>query len=327
MNSSYLTRATFIASNLSTIKAGVTNTVILGGNAITANTSNTAYVEQLGFWQVGTTEGFLQKANITASRNWTLPDETGIVMVGPAFNALIATPTITEDGKVIAWNDASQEYELIAIPVLPANIVETVTTTDGSFIDLTPNAPVDGAVTITADLSATGTADTTTFLGGDNVWNIALKSLTVGNSTFINLQNVGTVNVPDITATLSATGTADATTFLRGDNTWATPAGGGGGDGIYDGSGSLSSATEVSQAGFDLGFTGGDVGFGTATPTAGAAVEIDSSTQGLLLPRWNNVQQASNTSSWTNTQRGMMWFNTDTNQFMGWNGTASVILG
>jgi len=161
---------------------------------------------------------------ITAPRTWTMPDASGIVMVGPAFDALIATPTIAEDGKVIAWNDTNQEYELVAgvvgtvtsidatiggtaittsgvpittsgtiaftyngtaadyidgagdvqsfpaIPVLPANIVETVTTTDGSFINLTPNAPIDGAVAVTADLSATGTPDATTFLRGDNTW-------------------------------------------------------------------------------------------------------------------------------------------------------------
>jgi hypothetical protein len=137
------------------------------------------------------------------------------------------TIAFTYNGAATDYIDGAGDFQPFpAIPVLPANIVETVTTTDGSFIDLTPNAPIDGAVTVTADLSATGTQDTTTFLGGDNVWNIALKSLTVGNSTFINLQNVGTVNVPDITATLSATGTPDATTFLRGDNTWVTPAGG-----------------------------------------------------------------------------------------------------
>ena len=48
--------------------------------------------------------------------------------------------------------------------------VTSVTTTDGTFIDLTPNAPAAGAVTVTADLSATGTPSATTFLRGDNTW-------------------------------------------------------------------------------------------------------------------------------------------------------------
>jgi hypothetical protein len=50
-----------------------------------------------------------------------------------------------------------------------------------------------------------------------------LDGFIVGNSTFIDLQNVGSATTPDITAVLSATGTTDATTFLRGDNTWAVP--------------------------------------------------------------------------------------------------------
>jgi hypothetical protein len=73
--------------------------------------------------------------------------------------------------------------------------------------------------------------------------------------------------------------------------------------------------------------TGGQSGFGTSAPTAGAAVDIKSSTQGLLLPRWNNTEQNNNTAAWGITQRGMTWFNIDTSQFMGWNGSASVILG
>ncbi len=46
----------------------------------------------------------------------------------------------------------------------------SVTTTDGTFIDLTPNSATTGAVTVTADLSATGSPSATTFLRGDNVW-------------------------------------------------------------------------------------------------------------------------------------------------------------
>jgi hypothetical protein len=49
--------------------------------------------------------------------------------------------------------------------------VDSVVTTNGTFINLTPNTtPATGAVTVTADLNASGTADTTTFLRGDNSW-------------------------------------------------------------------------------------------------------------------------------------------------------------
>lgn len=50
--------------------------------------------------------------------------------------------SITSSGKIIETD------------AVPANIVETVTTTDGTYINLTPNSPTDGAVTVTADLSA-----------------------------------------------------------------------------------------------------------------------------------------------------------------------------
>ena len=48
--------------------------------------------------------------------------------------------------------------------------VETLTTTDGIYINLTPNSATSGAVTVTADLSASGTKDSSTFLRGDNTW-------------------------------------------------------------------------------------------------------------------------------------------------------------
>jgi hypothetical protein len=45
---------------------------------------------------------------------WELQDESGKIMVGPAFNTLIANPTATEDGFIIAWNETSGEFELRA---------------------------------------------------------------------------------------------------------------------------------------------------------------------------------------------------------------------
>jgi len=50
--------------------------------------------------------------------------------------------------------------------------VETITTTDGTYIDLTPNSPTGGAVTVTADLNALdGTsAASERYLTKSNVW-------------------------------------------------------------------------------------------------------------------------------------------------------------
>ena len=56
------------------------------------------------------------------------------------------------------------------IEVGATSAVESINTTNGTFINLTPTSKTTGNVVITADLSATGTASNTTFLRGDNAW-------------------------------------------------------------------------------------------------------------------------------------------------------------
>ena len=43
-----------------------------------------------------------------ASHLWNVPDESGILLVGPAFDTLIANPTVTEDGFSITWNNTNK---------------------------------------------------------------------------------------------------------------------------------------------------------------------------------------------------------------------------
>ena len=54
--------------------------------------------------------------------------------------------------------------------------VETIDTTNTTFIDMTPTTPTSGNVELTASLSATGTPDNTKFLRGDNTWAVADKT-------------------------------------------------------------------------------------------------------------------------------------------------------
>jgi len=62
---------------------------------------------------------------------------------------------ITLNGDATQYIDGAGDLQSFpAIPVVPSNIVETLDTTDGTYIDLTPNAPTTGDVVVTADLSA-----------------------------------------------------------------------------------------------------------------------------------------------------------------------------
>jgi hypothetical protein len=113
--------------------------------------------------------------------------------------------------------------------------VTTVTTTDGTFINLTPNTATSGAVTVTADLSATGTAGNTTFLRGDNAWaipagtyNFEIKGDAVGTTTVESGQTVAILGGSNITATLSTrTVTIDYTGGTGSMSTWRLAADGG----------------------------------------------------------------------------------------------------
>ena len=86
----------------------------------------------------------------------------------------------------------------------------------------------DDAVGV-ADLAATGTPSSTTFLRGDNAWVTPTDTDTVythpNHSGDVVSAADGAMTIQtdavDI-AMLSATGTAGSTTFLRGDNAWAT---------------------------------------------------------------------------------------------------------
>lgn len=87
--------------------------------------------------------------------------------------------------------------------------VTSFTATDGTFINLTPNTTQGGATTLTADLSATGTPSSTTYLRGDNTWSAisgiyswSIQGGTGGPTTVANGTNITFAGGTNVTTSL-----------------------------------------------------------------------------------------------------------------------------
>ena len=120
---------------------------------------------------------------------------------------------IGTDGADGADNGVTKNYSIAALGAyINALGVESVSTSDGTFIDLTPNAPTIGNVIVTADLSATGTPSSSTFLRGDNTWATPVDT----NTTYALTSDQNSVNV-DINL-IPSSGTTDTVSLIAGTN-------------------------------------------------------------------------------------------------------------
>ena len=94
-------------------------------------------------------------------------------------------------------------------------VVNSVTTTDGTYIDLTPNSATTGAVTVTADLSATdnasSVANTVRFLDKNNKWSVPAYTTNTDETYDLNATTSGS----DVDLNLTSTsGTDDSVVKL-----------------------------------------------------------------------------------------------------------------
>jgi hypothetical protein len=125
---------------------------------------------------------------------------------GISFNTADGVLTLTRTGTLPdLTQDLDGRYALASN--VPATIVQTVTTTNSTFIDLTPTIPSSGAVTVTAGLSATGTPGVTNFLRGDNTWSTALTSVgVISPLSTLSISNSPLTANGDISIDLSTSG-------------------------------------------------------------------------------------------------------------------------
>jgi len=158
-----------------------------------------------------------------------------ITIEGPAHSGaaayILKLPSPAPSNQQILQSDGSGNLSWINTPSSGGGgSVDSVNTTDGTYINLTPNSATTGAVTVTADLSAAdGTSDTTTrFLSKDNTWDV--PSYTTNTDTTYSagtgLSLASTTFSLASGAALTNLGGGSGTTFLRKDGTWQTVASG-----------------------------------------------------------------------------------------------------
>ena len=146
-------------------------------------------------------------SNLTIDGNGVLNvGAIALTTVQTAANESAHLALTTEEGDVVVRTDQNKSYvknsgtagnmndftELLS----PTDAVTSVKTTDGTYIDLSPNTPTTGAINITADLSAVnGTSDTTTrFLSQDNTWDVPSYTSNTFRTIKVDTTNNGTAN-------------------------------------------------------------------------------------------------------------------------------------
>ena len=245
--------------------------------------------------------GTLNVPVLSLDQTYDLPDQSGTLPVGPAWNSLISTvtPGGGQDGYVITWNDASNEYQLLAAGAGSNGIYS------GS-----------GSLPVAANVATMASGSSLKFsaAGDSNLLNIAAVS---GNSTI----GIGGINA---NRKLEIT-TNDATHYygLYVENNQATSISFGFGIGAEVNSANnfntglvssvagglieskaldaVASGTTKNIAGRFSATSGttnyaiiadnGQSGFGTTAPDPSAIVDISSTTQGFLPPRMTTAER------------------------------------
>ena len=219
--------ANIIGGTVTSVTTGNANTITIGGtSAAPTVAANTAAVTN-GSANLATGD---QIYDFVIAQGYTtnIGTVTSVGLAMPAAFSVASSPVSTSGTLTVTGAGTTAQYirgdgtlnTFPTIPTVPTNIVETVTTTDGTFINLTPNTATDGAVTVTADLSATGTPSSSNYLRGDNTWatipgGFTSFDITGGSGSAQTITNGNTITLAQGTGISTVAGTTDTVTITN----------------------------------------------------------------------------------------------------------------
>lgn len=256
-------------------------------------------------WLYNTFTGRLKTANITANRDWTLPDKSGTILLdsdlGTNVATFLATPTSANLAAAVTGETGTGALVFGTSPTL---VTPAIRQNSASFTPLV--------------IGPNGTAVTTIADNINAVSGVQMGNVSAGTSAdfrFIIKDST------DHYFAFAQPGTGNNQT-LFGLNRNST-------DYIFNAGGT---ARDICIGTFDARFlafvtsslermrltTGGELGVGTTTPSSKAILDLTSTTKGFLPPRMTTAQRDAITS----VPAGLMIYNTSTNKLNFYNGSA-----
>jgi hypothetical protein len=253
-------------------------------------------------WFFSTFVGRLKTANITANRDWTLPDATGTIALTASAtgipdkltNGTIAG-TLTVNSTSYTYGSGAAALHVTALGLPATGDIATLAGTQ-VLTNKTLTAPIINSAII--GTAATFNATTYTYASGAAAPHVAALGLPVVN-TIVTLTGAQvltnkTLTSPTIAAINGGIAANDDITIQGTTN-----------------------VTRVTSY-VSLQPNGGSVGIGNASPDASALLDMTSITQGFLPPRMTDTQRDSILSP----AHGLIIFNITTNRINYYNGSS-----
>ena len=171
----------------------------------------------------------ISNSNLNGANSITIGNIGVLSIISTNSTFVSSTPVLSSTGNVTISSSLSATGSPSNLNYLRGDNtwstpVTTITTQDSQFINLTPNSSSNGAVTITAQLSAAGSPSSSNFLRGDNVWAVpagggTITSINAGTGIAVDNSNPSDPIVSNTGVLSNIAGTGISISSATGNST------------------------------------------------------------------------------------------------------------